>query len=144
MPQEPVLSRHRLTTRFRYALAALWVLPACILLLSLLIAHGFSLHLADPRLLLPLMVMAMPALYVWREGVDVLADGLRIRIHGWRYRRYEELDNWYLDTRPNRRLLTVWDQDGRKVLECHAAHLTDLPTLLATLKDKLRYRNWPT
>lgn len=144
MPHENVLSRHRLTPRYRYALAVLWVLPACILLVSLLIAHGVSLHLADPRLLLPLVVMALPALYIWREGVDVLADGLHIRVHGWRYRPFEELDNWYLDSRPNRRLLTIWDQDGRKVLECHAAHLTDLPTLLATLKAKLRYRNWPS
>lgn len=143
MPQQPILSRHRLMPRYRYALAVLWVLPTSILLLSLLVARGFTLHLADPRLLLPLIVMLIPALYIWREGIDVLADGLHIRMHGWRYRPFTELDNWYLDNRPNRRVLTVWDQQGRKVLECHAAHLTNLPLLLAVLKDKLRYRNWP-
>ncbi len=143
MPPQPVLSRHRLPKGYRYALAALWVTPALILLTSLIIGRGISLHLVDPRLLLPLIVMALPALYIWREGVDVLPQGLRIRLHGWRYRSFEELDNWYLDNRPQRRLLTIWDQQGRKVLEIHAAHLTDLPTLLITLKEKLRYRNWP-
>ncbi len=143
MPQQPVISRHRLPAAYRYALAGLWVTPAFILLISLIIGRGFSLHFFDPRLLFPLIAMILPALYIWREGVDVLPEGLRIRIHGWRYRSFDELDNWYLDNRPNRRLLTVWDQHGRKVLECHTAHLTDLSKLLATLKDKLRYRNWP-
>lgn len=143
MPPQPVLSRHRLPKGYRYALAALWVTPAIILFSSLIIARGISPHLIDPRLLLPLMGMSLPALYIWREGVDVLPDGLRIRLHGWRYRRFEELDNWYLDNRPQRRLLTIWDQQGRKVLEIQAAHLTHLPMLLAVLKAKLRYRNWP-
>src|ERR1041384_7721752 len=143
MQHQTVLSRHRLPTTYRYLLAALWVMPALIFFGSLMIARGLSLHLVDPRLLLPLIVMALPALYIWREGVDVLPEGLRIRLHGWRYRSFEELDNWYLDNRPQRRLLTVWDQQGRKVLEVHAAHLTNLPALLATLKAKLRYRNWP-
>ena len=71
MPQQPVLSRHRLPKTYRYLLAALWVTPALILLGSLMIARGISLHLVDPRLLLPLVVMALPALYIWREGVDV-------------------------------------------------------------------------
>jgi len=143
MPQQPVLSRHRLPSPYRYLLAALWVAPAIILLGSLIIGRGISLHLIDPRLLLPLVVMALPALYIWREGVDVVPEGLHIRLHGWRYHAFDELDNWYLDNRPQRRLVTIWDQQGRKVLEIHAAHLTDLPTLLATLKEKLRYRNWP-
>ena len=143
MPQQPVLSRHRLPKTYRYLLAALWVTPALILLGSLMIARGISLHLVDPRLLLPLVVMALPALYIWREGVDVLPEGLHIRLHGWRYRSFEELDHWYLDNRPQRRLLTIWDQQGRKVLEIHAAHLTNLSELLKTLKEKLRYRNWP-
>ncbi|MBI1281961.1 MAG: hypothetical protein GC179_27800 [Anaerolineaceae bacterium] len=143
MSPQPVLSRHRLPKGYRCALAALWVTPALILFLSLIVARGISLHLADPRLLLPLIGMALPALYIWREGVDVLPEGLHIRLHRWRYRSFEELDNWYLDNRPQRRLLTIWDQQGRKVLEIHAAHLTNLPTLLATLKDNLRYRNWP-
>lgn len=143
MPYETVISRHRLTAPYRWALAALWALPAGILLVSALLGRGFSLHLADPRLLLPLALMALPALYIWREGVDVRGDGLVIRIHGWRYRSFAELDTWYLDARPQRRLLTVWDRRGYKVLECHAAHLTDLPLLLAALKQKLRYRHWP-
>ena len=143
MPPQPVLSRHRLPKSYRYMMAVLWITPAFILFMSLLVARGISPHLIDPRLLLPLIGMSLPALYIWHEGVDVLPDGLHIRLHGWHYRRFEELDNWYLDNRPQRRLLTIWDQNGRKVLEIHAAHLTDLPKLLATLKEKLRYRNWP-
>lgn len=143
MPSQPILSRHRLPSSYRYLLAALWAAPAVVLFFGLILGHGFSPYLIDPRLLLPLVVMGLPALYVWREGVDVLPDGIHIRLNGWRYRRFDELDNWYLDSRPQRHLLAVWDLEGHKVLEIHAAHLTNLPTLLATFKDKLRYRNWP-
>ena len=40
MQPQPVLSRHRLPRAYRYVLAALWVAPALILLVSLIIARG--------------------------------------------------------------------------------------------------------
>jgi hypothetical protein len=140
---EPVLSRHRLPTRYRVSLAALWLAPIVILLLALIFSRGLSLALIDPRLLLPFGLMALPALYVWQEGVDVLPGGIVARMHLPRYYTYDRLQMWYLDTRPQRRILTVWDTDNRKVLECHAAHLTDLPVLLSVLKRHLRYRHFP-
>ena len=97
----------------------------------------------DLRLLLPLAIMALPALYIWHEGVDVLRDGLLVRLHWPRYYTFDDLDTWYVDTRPNQRRLTIWTHDQRKVLECHTAHLSDAPTLLRTLKTHLRYRHWP-
>jgi hypothetical protein len=140
---EPILSRHRLPHPYRVLLAALWCAPMFLLLLAVLIGRGLSPSLLDPRFWLPLCVPLLPALYVWREGVDVLPGGIRSNLHGSRYYPYETLDNWYLDNRPERRILTVWACDGRKVLQVHAAHLTDLPRLLAALKEHLRYRNWP-
>jgi hypothetical protein len=140
---KPILSRHRLPTRYRVGLVIGWMTPIILLLLTIIFSRGITLHLLDPRLWLPLLIMLLPALYVWREGVDVLPDGLLIRVHLPRYRAFTELDNWYLDSRPNRRLLTVWDQHNAKALECYAAHLTDLPALLAALKSNLRYRHWP-
>ncbi|MBN8619744.1 MAG: hypothetical protein J0L63_12610 [Anaerolineae bacterium] len=139
----PVISRHRLPRPYRCGLVVLWLLPILLLLAAFWIGRGPGLHLFDPRLWLPLLLMGLPALYIWHEGVDVLPDGLRIRVHWPRYRSYAELDNWHLDTRQGRRLLTVWDRDNHKVLEVHSAHLTDLPRLLQSLKANLRPRSWP-
>ena len=47
------------------------------------------------------------------------------------------------ESRHNKRVLTVWDVDNHKVLECRPGHLTNLPQLLKTLKEHVRYRNWP-
>ncbi len=137
---DPVLSRHRLPQPYRGALAALWVTPTAAVMIVLGAFHG---ALYDPRLWVPVLVMAIPALVIWREGVDVLPDGLVVRQHGWRYYPYTTLDTWYLDPRPDRRLLTVWHAHNGRVLVVHAAHLTDLSNLLKVLKQKIRYRNWP-
>lgn len=137
-----VLSRHRLPPNYRAALTLLWLLPIFILLLALLGAYGPSPALLDPRLLLPLLLMSLPALYVWREGVDLLDDGIVVRVYWPRHYSYDELDNWYYDSRPQMRVLTVWDCGGRKALECRAV-LTDWPLLLRALHAHLRYRNWP-
>jgi len=144
MRSQTILSRHRLPHPYRWALAALWIAPACIFFVALLLNHGLSPALFDPRFLLPAVVMSLPALYIWREGVDVLPDGIIARVHlPHRYHPYAALGAWYLDTRPNRRVLTVWDVHNRKVLECRPGHLTDLPLLLRALKDNVCCRNWP-
>lgn len=144
MMPEPVISRHRLPRPYRFGLAALWIIPAVILLVAIMISRGLSPALLDPRLLIPLGVMLIPAVYVWREGVDVLPSGIIARVHWPRYYPYEQLDNWYFDSRADRRVVTVWDADNRKALECRAGHLTNLPLLFDALKAHLRYRNWPT
>ncbi|MBI5669622.1 MAG: hypothetical protein HZC41_16590 [Chloroflexi bacterium] len=139
-----VISRHRLPHPYRLGLTGLWLLPIGVLLLALLLGNGLSPALLDPRLLLAFGLMAIPALYIWHEGIDILPHGLVTRIHWPRYHAYDTLDNWYYDGRAGRRVLTIWGQGGRKVLECRAGHLTDFPSLLAALKANLRYRNWPT
>ncbi|MFN8371716.1 MAG: hypothetical protein U0694_02405 [Anaerolineae bacterium] len=136
-----VISRHRLPRFYRLALTVLWLLPLAMLGGALLLAHGLP-PLLDVRLLAPLLLMALPALYIWQEGVDVLDNGIRARVHLPRFYPYEHLDNWYFDSRPQRRVLTIWSARG-KVLECRAGHLTDVPTLLRELKARVRYRGFP-
>lgn len=139
-----ILSRHRLPHPYRGALVALWVLPAGLLYLTLIAAHGLRAALVHPVLLLTLTGMALPALYVWQEGVDVTEQGLVIRSGGWRRRQYHELDSWYVDTRRNHRIFTVWDDNQQRVISCHTAHLTDFATLARALKARVRWRGWHT
>lgn len=139
-----IISRHRLPHPYRLGLTVLWLTPIVLLLLAVLLGGGFSPALVDPRLWLPLALMAVPALYVWREGVDVLPHGLVARVFWPRYHAYTTLDNWYYDGRADRRVLTIWARGGHKVMEWRAGHLTDLPVLLAALKQHVRYRHWPT
>jgi hypothetical protein len=138
-----VISIHRLPRRYRYSLVMLWLTPLLILLGTLLLVHGWIPALLDPRLWLLLGMMALPALYIWQEGVDVLPEGVIIRQHVPRFYRYEALETWYIDTRPLRKLLTLWDVQQRAVLRIHSSHLSDLPTLIAALQTHLRYRGWP-
>lgn len=144
MGKEPVLSRHRLPRWYRVSLSMLWIMPILIFTAAILFSQGLTAALLDPRFWLPLAIMFIPALYIWHEGVDVTPSGIVARVHRPRYYSYQQLDNWYYDNRPERRTLTVWDGDNRKVLECRAGHLTDLPKLLAALKSNLRNRQWPT
>ncbi len=137
----PPVSRHRLLPRYRISLVIGWVTPVALLLLTVILSRGLSFHVIDPRFWLPLLIMLLPALYVWREGVDVLPEGLFIRFHWPRYRAFADLDSWHLDSPPEGRLLTIWDQDHHKALEVHTAHLTDCQVFIATLRDYLRYRN---
>jgi hypothetical protein len=139
-PDEPVLSRHRLPRAYRVGLTVLWLMPIAIFVVILLIRWGLTF---DLRLVPPLLLMTVPALYVWHEGVDVLPSGIIWRAHVLRYYPYDSLETWYFDRRPDRHTLTVWDANSRKVLEYRAAHLTDLPHLLTALKNNVRYRNWP-
>lgn len=137
-----ILSRHRLPQPYRGALVALWVLPAGLLYLALIAAHGLTPALINPVLLLALAGMGLPALYVWQEGVDVTQRGLVIRSGGWRRRGYHELDSWYVDTRPPHRIFMVWDANQQRVISCHTAHLTDFATLTRALKQRVRWRGW--
>lgn len=137
MSKRRVLSIHRLPRPYRVGLTALWLAPSGILLALLMLRWGLTGALFDLRLLLPLALMMLPALYVWQEGVDALPDGIVRRVHWPRYYAYDQLDFWHYDTHPTRQTLTVWDANRRKALECRAAHLTDLPLLLRTLRENL-------
>jgi hypothetical protein len=138
-----VLSRHRLPRFYRLALTTLWLLPMGVVGGALLLAHGVTPALFDPRFLLPLGFMALPAWYVWHEGIDVLENGIVARVHLPRFYPYARLDHWYFDGRPQRRVLTIWSEHG-KVLECRAGHLTEFSTLLHQLHQRVRWRGFPS
>jgi hypothetical protein len=144
MGKQPVLSRHRLPGIYRCSMAVLWLTPVFLLLLTAILGNGISPTVFDLRLMMPLIIMALPALYIWQEGVDVLPGGIRVRIHIPRAYPYEALDTYDYDARTDRHVLTVWDTGSRKVLECRAGHLTQFPILMASLKANLRLRNGPS
>ena len=129
-PNQPVLSRHRLPRGYRVGLAVLWLTPLTLLTLTAVLRLGLTPALLDPRFVLPALIAALPSLYVWQEGIDVLPSGIVRRVHVPRYFPNECLETWYFDARPDRRVLTVWDAGNRKLVECRAGHLTDLPALL--------------
>ena len=137
-----VISRHRLPEPFRSILAFLWILPICLLSVTLIVQNGFSLNLFHPLMLLTVTAMALPAIYVWNEGVDVTRTGLNIRVQGWRSRTYDQLVCWTLSTYHETRILKIRDAHQQYVLNCHLAHLTDAAQLLRVLKSKVHYRHW--
>lgn len=137
-----MISRHRLPQPYRAALAILWVVPLALLILTIWIGRGFTLAVLDPRLLLPALIMLIPAAYVWREGIDVLPDGIIRRAHIPRYYTFDQLETWYFDRRNGRRVITIWDHRGRKLVEVYGV-LTNLPALLQTLHDQVRWRGFP-
>lgn len=139
-----VCSRHRLPHPYRIVLVCLWLAPISLLLFAMLVANGLRLAMVHPLFILVLMMMGFPAFYVWNEGIDITDAGIRIRMQGWRYRHFEQLDTWQLDTRRDERILKVWDINRQQVVACHAGHLTNLQILLKTLKDQVRYRHWHT
>lgn len=146
-----VLSRHRLPTRFRLPIVCLWLLPGFMFTATIALSRGAAASpaLLDPRWWGLLLVMAVPALYIWREGVDVVEwqtdkgsveRGLIRRIHTPRTYRFHDLSRWTclprLPTAPGG-LLTIYDRQQAKALECHAAHLTNMPRLLQALHEHL-------
>lgn len=137
-----ILSRHRLPQPYRGVMVGLWLLPVAILYGALVVAHGAAAAMAHPGLLFPLALMALPALYLWHEGIDVTEHGLWVRMRGWCYYPYSHLDTYTIDTRRERHVLKIWDVHNRRVLSCHATHLTELPLLLRALKGRLRWRGW--
>jgi hypothetical protein len=140
--RQTVLSRHRLPGKYRYSLVALWLAPIAIFIGTVVGQKGLTAALLDLRFLAPIVLMALPALYVWQEGVDVLAKGIRARVHLPRYYDYEQLNLWHYDRRADRHVLTIWDWQSRKVLECRAGHLSQLPALLESLEANVRRRPW--
>lgn len=136
---EPVLSRHRLPPAYRWGLMLGWLGTPGLMLVTLLARHGLPNGL-EPRALIPLLLMTIPAFYIWREGIDVLPGGLRVWQFWPRHLPDTQLESWTFDDRPNRRVLTVWDSSDRKLLEFRAGHLTNLPALLAALKTRARWR----
>lgn len=142
MPQ-PIISRHRLPHRYRFGLIALWLMPPTLLLLTPLFVRGWDVALLDVRLWALLLMMALPALYVWQEGVDVHPEGITARVFWPRFYPYAHLDTWYYDPRADRRLITVWNAHDQKLLECRAAHLTQPRVLLDALHQHVRNRRFP-
>ncbi len=140
MKKGTVLSRHRLPQPYRGLLIVFWLLPIGILLATLFLIKGMSGAFFDPRFLLILCLLALPALYIWQEGIDVLEDGLFTRIYVPRFHHYGVLDAWHLGDQPQRRVLTIWNEAGRKVLQCHAVHLTEFTVLEETLHQRLTYK----
>lgn len=129
-----ILSRHRLPNRYRYSIAALWLAPIVLLSLAILAGKGLNPALFDPRFVVPVALLALPARYIWQEGVDVLPDGIRTRVHIPRYHDYAVLESWHYDRRTGRRILTIWGKHSGKILECHGVHLSNLPLLLEALR----------
>ncbi|MFN8560113.1 MAG: hypothetical protein U0703_00390 [Anaerolineae bacterium] len=134
----PVVRRHRLPHPYRLGLTVLWVTPLLLFVGVIALKRGVDLALLDPRFLLPALLMIVPAVYFWREGIDVLPDGIVRRIHLPCYIPFAAMARWHYDRRPDRHVLTIWDTRDQKIVECRAGHLTDFPMLLETLEDRLR------
>ena len=137
MARERVLSRHRLPRPYRVGIVLFWLAPIAMLVATLIAGRGLTPELLHPRFLLPLLLMALPAVYIWQEGVDVLPGGIVARVHLPRYHAYADLTMWRYDAQPDRHVLTVWGCEHVKVLECRGGHLTNLPLLLDTLSQNL-------
>ena len=138
MGVSPVVRRHRLPHPYRVGLATLWVAPLLLFVFVMALKRGIDLALLDPRFLLLALLMIVPAIYFWQEGIDVLPDGIVRRIHVPRYYPFAALARWHYDRRPDRHVLTIWDAHDQKIVECRAGHLTDFSKLLETLEEKLR------
>ena len=134
MDAPSALSLHRLPAFYRRALPAVWLLLPGLLLLLILLMTGFGPALFSPRLWLPLLLMALPAAYLWQEGVDVCPTGLRRRIQVRRFIAYSEVAEWVYDARPGVRVLRVFDAGRQIVLECRAAQLTEFDRVIEALQ----------
>jgi hypothetical protein len=134
---DTILSRHRLPQPYRGGLVLGWLLLPGLVLAAIVFGRGMTPALFDPRFLLLLGVMAFPAVYIWQEGIDVHRDGIVARAGMPRRHAYSVLRGWYIHTYPSARILTIWDRDGRHVLQWHTAHLTDLPLLLDALRKHI-------
>lgn len=134
---QDILSRHRLPAPYRLTLALLWLAMPLLLAGALLLAWGPTAALLDLRLWGPLMLLLLPPLLVWQQGVDVCRSGLVVRL-GWpRYHAYGRLSGWRLHQSPQGAILQVWDRAQSPVLQYHAAHLSDLPLLARALHEHL-------
>ena len=110
----PVISRHRLPEPYRSLLCGLWLTPPALMFLTLIKLNGLTWAVFHPLTLLAGVLMALPAWYVWQQGVDVMPDALHIRITGWRRRTFDQLDTWTLAPNPpDEPILLVWDRQRR-------------------------------
>lgn len=134
---DQVLSRHRLPAPYRGALTLLWLLPGLLLWGALLLTRGPHTALLDPRLVLPLCLMLLPALFVWRQGIDLGQRGLWLRLSLPSYHSYDALGEWRLLCTPQGQILGIYARDESILCQWHAAHLSDPDLLLATLRQKL-------
>lgn len=132
-----VLRRHRLPAFYRIGLTVLWILPLGIFVVAMIIGRGFDRELFNPRFVLPALVMIAPALYFWREGIDVLPNGIYRRIHLPQYFAFTQMKHWHYDARADKHVLTIWDAEGQKIVECRAGHLTQFPALLDVLEKQV-------
>ncbi|MFN8377661.1 MAG: hypothetical protein U0452_03220 [Anaerolineae bacterium] len=137
MDAPSALSLHRLPPFYRRALPALWLVLPGLLVLTIVVGDGLSAALFSPRLWLPVLVMALPAAYLWQEGVDVCPTGLRRRIQFRRFLPYSEMSAWVYDARPGVRVLRVFDSAQQIVLECRAAQMADFERLIEALQTYL-------
>ncbi len=138
MNSDAVITRHRLPTFYRVGLTMLWIAPLLIFIGAILIGTGINPALLDPRFLLPALLMISPALYFWQEGIDVLQGGIYRRIHiPHQYYPFEVMASWDYDGHEDRHVLTIWDEQDQKIVECRAGHLTDFPVLLEILEKRL-------
>lgn len=136
-PRDEVLSRHRLPAPYRGALTLLWLLPGLLLAGALLVSRGPQVALLDPRLLLPLCLMLLPALFVWRQGIDLGQRGLWLRLSLPSYHAYDALSEWRLLHTPQGRILGIYARDESILCHWHALHLSDCDALLEILRQKL-------
>jgi hypothetical protein len=135
-----VLSRHRLPKPYRALLPALVLTPIPIFVLAILFGRGFHPDLLDPRFWLPLSIALLPAVYWWREGVDVRVNGIVRRIQIPRFYPYADLASYYYAA--DKGLFIIYDNDGDTAFECRPAHLTDFPMFLETCDTHLPRRMW--
>jgi len=138
MSDDPIITRHRLPPRYRLGLTVMWLAPLLVFLVAIIAKQGINPALIDPRFLLPVLLMIVPAIYFWQEGIDVLPDGIYRRIHVPRYYAFKEMARWHYDRREDRHVLTIWDEQEGKIVECRAGHLTDFPALLEILEDRVK------
>ena len=132
-----VLRRHRLPALYRIGLTALWIMPLGIFVVAMILGRGFDRELFNPRFVLPALVMIAPALYFWREGIDVLPNGIYRRMHLPQYFAFTQMKRWHYDARADKHVLTIWDAEGQKIVECRAGHLTQFPALLDVLEKQV-------
>lgn len=137
MDAPSALSRHRLPAPYRRLLPLCWLALPSLVLLAMLAGAGLTADLFNPRLWLPLLLLCLPAAYIWQEGVDVCPTGLRCRIHVRRFVGYAEIAGWVYDARPDVRVLRVFDEAHQVLLECRAGHLTEFARLLEALETHL-------
>jgi hypothetical protein len=130
-----VIRRHRLPPPYRVGLTVLWIVPPLLFVSVIALKRGIHPALLDPRFLIPALLMIAPAFYFWQEGIDVLRDGIVRRIHVPAYHRFDAMQRWRYDSQANRRVLTIWDAQGEKILECRAGQLTDFAALLDVLNE---------